>query len=334
MSISPQPGRILLAPMEGVIDAPMRELLTRLGDYDRCVTEFIRVTDQRLPARVFRRLCPELNNDGRTATGVPVFVQLLGGDAAAMALNAVQAVTLGAPGIDINFGCPAKCVNRNDGGSVLLKEPERIGRIVAAVRDAIPADIPLSVKIRLGFADSAQLEQISSAVYQAGAGELCVHARTREDGYKPPAHWQDVQRVHPEAALPVVINGEIWTPHDAALAQQQSGCQDLMLGRGALSSPDLARRIRALQRGETPLPLPWLTLLPHILSQFNNTTAAHPKYIGCRLKQWLVYLRREYREAADLFARVKRLTDADAIRAAFDEHERALLRGETPAATG
>ena len=146
--------------MEGVIDARMRDLLTRLGDYDRCVTEFVRVTDRRLPARVFRRFCPELDEGGVTPAGVPVYVQLLGGDAVAMAANARRAAELGAPGVDINFGCPAKCVNRNDGGSVLLREPARIREIVARVREALPEHLPLSVKIRLGFADSDDLEHM------------------------------------------------------------------------------------------------------------------------------------------------------------------------------
>ena len=310
--------------MEGVIDAPMRDLLTRLGDFDRCVTEFVRVTDKRLPSRVFRHFCPELDEGGVTPAGVPVYVQLLGGDVSAMAANARRAAELGAHGIDINFGCPAKCVNRNDGGSVLLKEPERIRTIVAEVRDALAPEIPLSVKIRLGFADSAHLEQISASIHAVGANELCIHARTREDGYKPPAHWREVQRVHDNAPLPVVINGEIWTPEQAALAQTESGCRDLMLGRGALSSPDLSRRIRALQNGQTPSRLPWLRLLPHILEQFDNTSVAHPKHIGCRLKQWLVYLRREYREADDLFLRVKRFNSTAEIHRAFAEHEAML----------
>lgn len=317
--------------MEGVIDARMRDLLTRLGDYDRCVTEFVRVTDRRLPARVFRRFCPELDEGGVTPAGVPVYVQLLGGDAVAMAANARRAAELGAPGVDINFGCPAKCVNRNDGGSVLLREPARIREIVARVREALPEHLPLSVKIRLGFADSDDLEHIAAGIHEVGANELCIHARTREDGYKPPAHWQEVQRVHERARLPVVINGEIWTPEHAAMAQNQSGCRDVMLGRGALSSPDLSRRIRALQTGSTPVRLPWETLLPDILAQFDSTSVAHPKHIGCRLKQWLVYLRREYREADELFARVKRFNTREEIHRAFAAHE-AALRTELPLA--
>ena len=91
--------RLMLAPMEGVIDHTMRELLTSLGGVDRCVTEFVRVSAQLLPARVFRRYCPELAHGGATSSGVPVYLQLLGGQPTVMADNAARAAELGAPGI-------------------------------------------------------------------------------------------------------------------------------------------------------------------------------------------------------------------------------------------
>ena len=112
--------------MEGVIDHTMRQLLTEQGGYDRCVTEFVRVTNQLLPERVFLRYCQELASGGKTKSGTPVYVQLLGGQPSVMAENGQRVAEMGAPGIDINFGCPAKMVNRNDGGSVILREPERV----------------------------------------------------------------------------------------------------------------------------------------------------------------------------------------------------------------
>ena len=107
---------ILLAPMEGLLDASLRDVLTRLGGIDRCVSEFIRITDRLLPERVFRRLMPELANASRTPSGVPVRAQLLGSDPACLADNAALLATLGPEGIDLNFGCPAKTVNRHRGG--------------------------------------------------------------------------------------------------------------------------------------------------------------------------------------------------------------------------
>src|SRR5207244_3542550 len=108
--------------MEGVLDWVLRELLSDVGGVDRMVTEFVRVTDRLLPDHVFHKYCPELNQGGRTRSGIPVFIQLLGGQAGPLAENARRAVELGAPGIDLNFGCPAKTVNRHDGGAALLTE--------------------------------------------------------------------------------------------------------------------------------------------------------------------------------------------------------------------
>lgn len=110
--------RILLAPMEGLVDDLMRELLTSMGGIDQCVTEFVRVTSHLLPSKTFYRLCPELLQGGRTAVGVPVSVQLLGSDPACLADNAARAAELGALAVDLNFGCPAPTVNRHCGGAV------------------------------------------------------------------------------------------------------------------------------------------------------------------------------------------------------------------------
>ena len=150
------------------MDSIMRAMLTGMGGYDRCVTEFVRVSQTVLPARVFHRLCPELLEGGRTPSGTPVFVQLLGSDAPLMARNARAAVGLGAPGIDLNFGCPAKTVNKSRGGAVLLKTPETLRGVCSAVRDAVPPSIPVTAKIRLGFDDDSHFMDIVAAAL-AGA---------------------------------------------------------------------------------------------------------------------------------------------------------------------
>ncbi len=145
---------ILLAPMEGLLDFVLRDILTRVGGIDRCVSEFIRVTGTLLPDRVFTRIVPELDHGGRTPAGVPVRAQLMGSDPVCVAENAAKLAALGPAGIDLNFGCPAKGVNRHRGGAVLLDEPELIAQIVAAVRRAVPRHMPVSAKMRLGYNDS------------------------------------------------------------------------------------------------------------------------------------------------------------------------------------
>ena len=136
--------------MEGLADVHLRRLLTAQGGFDWVVSEFVRVVDKPLPDHVFHRICPELEAGGKTRSGTPVRVQLLGNHLEAMAANAHRAAELGAFGIDINFGCPSKTVNRSQGGAVLLKEPETLYRVVKAVREALPKAVIVSPGIRPG----------------------------------------------------------------------------------------------------------------------------------------------------------------------------------------
>jgi tRNA-dihydrouridine synthase C len=308
--------RLMLAPMEGVIDHVMRELLTSLGGIDRCVTEFVRVTDRLLPPRVFRRLCPELDTGGTTASGVPVYLQLLGGQAAVLADNAARAAQLGAPGIDLNFGCPAKTVNRSDGGAILLREPQRVHAIVCAVRAAVPKHIPVTVKTRLGYEDRALFLDIVAGIEAAGASELTIHARTKRHGYRPPAYWDAIAEARELLALPIIANGEIWSIDDALRCRAVTGCDDLMLGRGVLCRPDLPRLIAAATAsGDSRDSLHWQEITP-LLANFFELNLQHydTHNAGNPLKQWLVYLRGYFPQAALLFEQIKRLRNPDDIR--------------------
>lgn len=301
--------QIVLAPMEGVVDHLMREMLTQIGGYDLCITEFIRVVDQRLPARVFYRLCPELLQGGKTAAGTPVRVQLLGQEPHWLAENAVRAVELGSPGVDLNFGCPAKAVNKSRGGAVLLKETEQLYRIVKAVRDAVPPAFPVSAKIRLGYDDTSLTLANAEAICAAGASSLAVHARTKSDGYRPPAYWPWIARIKQHVTIPLIANGEIWTASDALLCQQQSGCQDIMLGRGALAMPNLAQTIKR----QHPI-MPWQQVL-ELLMRYSEFEMAGDKgkYYANRVKQWFSYLKLQYPQAAYLFQQLRLLRTSSDI---------------------
>lgn len=244
--------------MEGLTDPIMRDVLTHVGSFDWCVTEFIRVTDSVLPDHVYHSYCPELNNQGKTAAGTPVHVQFLGNNPEMLAANAVRAAELGAPAIDMNFGCPAKTVNRHRGGSVLLDEPEVVHELVKAVRDAVPKHIPVSAKMRLGYMDRNFTLENAHAIEDAGAAWVTVHARTKADGYTPPAFWDQLQPIREALKINVIANGEIWTNADAKQCQLESGCQDLMIGRGAVTTPDLTQCIR--KNTDEPL-ITWSELL-------------------------------------------------------------------------
>jgi tRNA-dihydrouridine synthase C len=310
------PQRILLAPMEGLLDHALRDALTQLPGIDRCVSEFIRVTDQLLPPRVFTRIVPELLNGGHTAAGVPVRPQLLGSDPACLADNAARLAELGAEGVDLNFGCPAKVVNRHRGGAVLLDEPELVHRIVHAVRRAVPAHLPVSAKMRLGNQDASRLRDNARAVADGGASEVVVHARTKLDGYRPPAHWALIAVVREElSGIPVVANGEVWTVDDARRCLADSGCSALMLGRGAVADPGLAAALRGVPLAGWPAVQP-------LLARYWARIALHvvPRHRAGRLKQWLNLLRRRHPEAEVAYQSLRTLNDPAAVDAWLGAH--------------
>ena len=307
----------LLAPMEGLTDPLMRQILTQIATdlgrpYDWSVSEFVRVTQHVLPAHVFYRYVPELHHDAKTTSGTPIHVQLLGSEAQLMAENAAYACELGAPAIDINFGCPAKTVNSHRGGSILLDEPEVMYDIISAVRQAVPTDIPVSAKIRLGYTDTSRMDDIKAAIATSGADWLTIHARTKTQGYKPPAYWDKIQNFY-NLDIPVIANGEIWNAEHAQNCMMQAGTNHLMLGRGAVTRPDLIAQVDGNNNDTATLTaLAWEDLIGHQIKFLEGTAKSDVVLVG-RYKQWLAMLTKGYSEAKILWDRIKREKNKAAI---------------------
>ncbi|MCA9718956.1 MAG: tRNA-dihydrouridine synthase family protein [Myxococcales bacterium] len=327
------PGLFLaLAPMDGVTDAVYRGLLTEQfggrSGISLCVSEFVRVTRDPVPAHVIRRHCPEVDTGGRTRAGVPVFVQLLGGDPTPMAATARRAAELGACGVDLNFGCPAKTVNSHDGGAKLLKEPDRIERITRAARDAVPHDVPVTVKIRIGWDSGDTIEEIARAAARGGATWLTVHARTRVQLYRPPVHWHVLARARDAAgALPVIANGDLFAPEDLARCAASSRCHAFMIGRGAMGSPGLFARARGWRQG--PMPLPELAALLREYQARMRASGLPEARALCRVKQWLRMAAATRPDIVWLFNHIKVMRDwAPAAVALIAVERGALAAGE------
>lgn len=301
-------SRILLAPLEGLADPLLRNVLTAVGGYDWGICEFVRVSNNVLPAKTFLRTCPELLNGSRTESGTPMRVQLLGSDPELMAANARRLVTLDPAGVDINFGCPAPTVFRHRGGSALLGEPELLQRIVAAVRAEVPVHIPFTAKMRLGIDDTNLAVACAQALQAGGIDELIVHARTRVDGYRPPARWEWIARIRECIDIPIIANGEVWTVDDYHACRAATACADIMLGRGAVADPLLAQRIRGHELGG------WPAVVPCIAAYWQGVRRkVLPEHAGGRLKQWLALVRRNYPEAGLLHDRLRPLKAAEEI---------------------
>lgn len=314
--------KIYLAPMEGVVDSILRDLLTAIGGFDYCVTEFLRITNTLYPNHVFFRHCPELHQQSKTNAGTPVWFQLLGSDISCISDNAIRAVQLGAFGIDLNFGCPAKTVNRHDGGATLLKDPHRIYDIVHGVRKTLPVNIDLTAKIRLGFEDKTLALENAMAADEGGAAVLIVHARTKKEGYKPPAHWEWIRKIKDVVNIPVVANGDIWTVEDYLRCLEITGCSDVMIGRGAVSMPDLALQIKSTMSGSNISSYSWQQIRKIIGKMFYDCWQHDDrgKYPVSRTKQWLKMLSRTYNEAQQLFENIKIIRDAHLVYDIIQEH--------------
>lgn len=307
--------KLFLAPMEGVVDWVLRDTLTRVGGIDQCVTEFLRVTTYTHSNEIFYKNCPELRTGSRTRAGTPVFVQLLGGQVEPLAANAVRAAELGALGVDLNFGCPAKTVNRHDGGASLLKCPDRVFNIVKACREAVPAHVPVTAKIRLGFDDPSQCFENALAAQEGGARWLTVHCRTKTDGYKPPAFWEWIPRLKEKTTIPIVANGEIWNVDDFKKCADVTACSMFMIGRGALANPYLFSEIKdASLEGSD-----WSrvkTLLPGFFSACEDYASG--EFATSRTKQWLKSLSLRNEEALQVFDTVKVLKKPSEFRQALE----------------
>jgi tRNA-dihydrouridine synthase C len=213
---------------------------------------------------------------------------------------------------------------------VLLDEPETLFAVTCAVRDAlVDSGVPLTAKMRLGVNDAARAVECAQALVDAGAQRLVVHARTKLEGYRPPAHWSWVARIAEAVDVPVVANGEVWSVADWRRCRAESGVSDVMLGRGAVADPFLARDIRAGREWAVGHPRhdDWAALSQAIALFWSRVRAKlAPCHAPGRLKQWLNFLRRRFAQAESLFQQLRPLRDARQIDALL------CARGILPAA--
>ena len=288
---------IVLAPMEGVMDAPMRALIADLGGFDFGVSEFVRVGQGVVSAQQILQEIPDLNGPVFGRAVLPLQLQLLGDSPELMAATAIEGCIAGARAIDINFGCPAPTILRRSGGASLLRTPQAIAEIVSAVRKSIPSVIPVSAKIRLGWEDPSEVDVIARAVEDGGANWMTIHARTKQERYQPGVHWDAVARVKAWLSIPLIANGDLFTADDVAHCTAETGCTHFMIGRGILKNPFLAHDIRASKglpalRADIPPQTPDRLMLGiERYAALTQDQAANSGFIPSRVKQWVGMVR-------------------------------------------
>ena len=241
-------GKAALAPMAGVADRAFRKICMDFGA--ACViSEMVSAKGFTFGDRKSAELL-ELDDDIR-----PAAIQLFGDDPAIMAEAARQALEFRPDWIDINMGCPAPKIAGNHCGSALMREPDLCRRLVQAVKEAVP--VPVTAKIRKGYAkDEVNAVEVALACEAGGADAITVHGRTRDQIYAPPVDWDIIRQVKQAVKVPVIGNGDVVDAQSAADLYEQTGCDLIMVGRGALGKPWIFQQIEAYLNHEVLLPDP------------------------------------------------------------------------------
>ena len=240
-------NRVVLAPMAGVTDLPFRLLLKEQG----CGLVCSEMVSAQALVYGNRRTFELLTTDPRER---PVSIQLFGSDPETMARAAQILAEYPLDIIDLNMGCPAPKVVKNGEGAALLTDPARAAQLVQAVTAAVSC--PVTVKMRTGWAPGEEIApQLAVLCAEAKAAALTVHARYREQFYSGHADWSVIKRVKAAVSIPVIGNGDLFSPADALRMQEETGCDGVMLGRGVLGNPWLVRETVAALAGQ-PLPPP------------------------------------------------------------------------------
>lgn len=228
--------------MEGVGDRAFRKAMARIGGFDEAVTDFIRV-----PSNAHVESLAKVYQADEVAP-IPLAAQLMGSDPDLMHDMAKVIERRGAPRIDLNCGCPSNTVTGRGAGSSLLKEPRHLYQVAKAMVTAV--SIPVTLKMRSGFDDTSLFEENLFAAQESGIRFLTLHPRTKADGYGPPANWKLIARAKQLLSIPVIGNGDILSVSDALRMKEETGCDGLMIGRGAIINPFIFQELRAHLRGE------------------------------------------------------------------------------------
>ena len=306
-------GRAVLAPMAGVTDRAFRELCVRFGA-SYAVSEMVSSKGLEYQNRKTNDLMT-LSPQER-----PAGIQLFGDDPETMARAAVTAMKFEPDIIDINMGCPAPKVSKNGCGSALMKDPDRCGRIVEAVRKAVP--VPVTVKIRKGWdARSVNAVEVAKICADAGASAIAVHGRTREQMYQPSADWDIIAAVKQAVSVPVIGNGDVDSPQRAAAMLRETGCDGIMIGRGAQGNPWIFSRVlRYLEEGEILPPPGRQEVKEMIFCHMEMLIRAKGEYTGIReMRKHVAWYTAGFPHSARLRGRINTVESPEEMRRALEE---------------
>ena len=304
---------LALAPMQDVTDLPFMKLISGYGNADIYFTEYFRVLPQ-------SRLDPAiLKSITHNPTGRPVVAQMIGNDVAALVRTARELQQHPVAAIDLNLGCPVPIVYRKCAGGGLLRDPERIGQILDALRAAI--EIPFTVKTRIGFEDAAAFDELLAVFARHDLDLLTVHARTVKEMYRSAPRYEFVRRAVAALSCPVLANGNVYSAGKANEVLTLTGAAGLMIGRGVIRNPWLFRQIREQRRGVEVFRPRGRDVLDYVRALFEAVTARGLRESAqiANMKKYMNFIGLGVEPTGEFLHRIRRVTtEAEFFRTCTD----------------